>query len=75
MQRYQRLRANIGGPLQFDPRRRQDIDFVFLAADAKAGRLIKSQLKFHYSGDLPVYSTSSIYSRDGRSDSDLDELM
>jgi len=43
VQRYRRLRGNIGGPLQFDPRRRQDIDFVFLAADAKAGRLIKSQ--------------------------------
>jgi outer membrane PBP1 activator LpoA protein len=75
VQRYQRLRANIGGPLQFDPRRRQDIDFVFLAADAKAGRLIKSQLKFHYSGDLPVYSTSFIYAMDGRSDSDLNDLM
>ena len=75
VQRYQRLRANIGGPLQFDPRRRQDIDFVFLAADAKAGRLIKSQLKFHYSGDLPVYSTSFIYAMDGRSDTDLNDLM
>ena len=38
VQRYQRLRANIGGPLQFDPRRRQDVDFIFLAADAKAHR-------------------------------------
>ena len=75
VQRYQRLRANVGGPLQFDPRRRQDIDFVFLAADAKAGRLIKSQLKFHYSGDLPVYSTSFIYSMDGRSNSDLNGVM
>lgn len=75
VQRYQRLRANIGGPLQFDPRRRQDIDFVFLAADAKAGRLIKSQLKFHYSGELPVYSTSFIYSMDGRSDTDLNGVM
>ncbi len=75
VQRYRRLRANIGGPLQFDPRRRQDVDFVFLAADAKAGRLIKSQLKFHYSGGLPVYSTSFIYSMDGRSDTDLDGVM
>ena len=75
VQRYQRLRANIGGPLQFDPRRRQDIDFVFLAADAKAGRLIKSQLKFHYAGELPVYSTSFIYTMDGRSDSDLNDIM
>lgn len=75
VQRYNRLRANIGGPLQFDPRRRQDVDFVFLGADAKAGRLIKSQLKFHYAGDLPVYSTSFIYSMDGRSDADLNGVM
>lgn len=75
VQRYQRLRANIGGPLQFDPRRRQDVDFVFLAADAKSGRLIKSQLEFHYAGDLPVYSTSFINSMDGRSDTDLNDVM
>lgn len=73
--RYNRLRANLGQPLQFDPRRRQDVDFVFLAADAKAGRLIKSQLKFHYAGDLPVYATSFIYSMDGRSNSDLNGVM
>jgi outer membrane PBP1 activator LpoA protein len=73
--RYRRLRANIGGPLQFDPRRRQDAHFVFLAANAPVGRLIKSQLKFHYSGDLPVYSTSFIYSMDGRSNADLNGVM
>jgi outer membrane PBP1 activator LpoA protein len=73
-QRYERLRANIGSPLQFDPRRREDVDFIFLAADSRAGRLIKSQLKFHYSGELPVYSTSFIYSMDGRSDSDLNDV-
>jgi outer membrane PBP1 activator LpoA protein len=75
VRRYQRLRANIGSPLQFDPRRRQDTEFVFLAADAPAGRLLKSQLKFHYSGDLPTYSTSSIYAEDGRSNSDLNGIM
>jgi hypothetical protein len=73
--RYRRLRANIGGPLQFDPRRRQDTEFVFLAADAPAGRLLKSQLKFHYSGDLPAYSISSIFALDGRSNSDLNGIM
>jgi outer membrane PBP1 activator LpoA protein len=73
--RYRRLRANIGGPLQFDPRRRQDAECVFLAANAPVGRMIKSQLKFHYSGDLPVYSTSFVYSMDGRSNTDLNGLM
>ena len=75
VRRYQRLRANIGAPLQFDPRRRQDTDFIFLAADAPAGRLLKSQLKFHYSGDLPAYSTSSIFAMDGRSNADLNGIM
>lgn len=76
VQRYRRLRANLGGgPLQFDPRRRQDADFIFLAATAPTGRLLKSQLKFHYAGELPVYSTSRIYSMDGRSNSDLNGLM
>ncbi len=70
-QRFERLRANIGGTIQFDPRRRGDAEFVFIAADARVGRLLKSQLKFHYSGDLPVYATSRIYARDGRSNSDL----
>lgn len=75
VRRYQRLRANLGGPLQFDPRRRQDNEVIFLAADAATGRLLKSQLKFHYSGDLPVYSTSSVYAMDGRSNSDLNGIM
>jgi outer membrane PBP1 activator LpoA protein len=75
VQRYRRLRANIGAPLQFDPRRRQDTEFIFLAADAAAGRLLKSQLKFHYSGDIPAYSTSSILELDGRSNSDLNGIM
>jgi len=75
VRRYQRMRANIGGALQFDPRRRQDTEFIFLATDARAGRLLKAQLKFHYSGDLPVYSTSSVYAMDGRSNSDLNGIM
>ena len=75
VQRYRRLRANIESPLQFDPRRRQDTQFIFLPTDAAAGRLLKAQLKFHYSGDTPVYSTSSVNARDGRSNADLNGVM
>lgn len=76
VQRYRRMRANIGSyALQFDPRRRQDAEFIFLAADVGHGRLLKSQLKFHYSGDLPVYSTSTVNARDGRSNADLNGIM
>ena len=72
--RYQNLRRNIGSNLQFNPRRRQDSQIIFLAAAAGPGRLLKSQLKFHYSGDIPVYSTSSVYSLDGRSNADLNDI-
>jgi len=75
VRRYQRMRANIGGAVQFDPRRRQDTDFIFLATDAAAGRLLKAQLKFHYSGDIPVFSTSTVNSLDGRSNADLNGIM
>ncbi len=75
VQRYRRMRANLGTNLQFDPRRRQDAEFIFLATAAGPGRLLKSQLKFHYSGDLPTYSTSSVNSMDGRSNGDLNGIM
>lgn len=71
VQRFNRLSANLGRGLQFDPRRRGDAEFIFIAAEASSGRLLKSQLKFHYSGDVPVYATSRIYARDGRSNGDL----
>ncbi len=74
-QRHERLRANLGGTIEFDPRRRADAQFIFLAARAPVGRLIKSQLKFHFSGDVPVYATSTIFAMDGRSDSDLNGVM
>ena len=75
VQRYQKIRMHIGSGLQFDPRRRQDAEVIFLAAAAGAGRLLKSQLKFHYSGDLPAYSISSVNSLDGRSNVDLNGIM
>jgi len=42
--------------------RRQDIDSIFLVANADAARQIVPLLKFYYAGDLPTYSISSIYS-------------
>ena len=58
--RYQRMRANIGAPLQFDPRRRQDVDFIFLAADGAAG----------YAMEAPAvaYAEETARSRPGPSD-------
>jgi hypothetical protein len=49
-------------PIEFEPRRRQDVDAIFIAADdARAGRLIAPQLRFHFAGDIPTYATSDVY--------------
>jgi len=59
--RHQRLESVLGIPLGFEPRRRQDAEFVFLAALPQDGKQIAPQLRFHYASDLPVYATSSIF--------------
>ncbi len=69
--RRNRVRNLVAQPLQFEPRRRQDVDLIFMAARAENARAIKPQLKFHYSGDLPVFATSTVYAEDGRSNRDL----
>jgi len=43
--RKRALRARLGLKLKFQARRREDVDLIFLAADAKRGRLLKPQLK------------------------------
>ncbi len=60
--REQRLESVLGEKLAFQPRRRKDIDFVFLAAFPRQARLIRPQLKFHHAADLPILATSHVYS-------------
>lgn len=74
--RKKQLQQIVGSPLKFEPRRRQDADFVFMVGLPRQARLIKPQLKFHYASDLPVYATSHIYSGvpDKEANRDLDEI-
>jgi outer membrane PBP1 activator LpoA protein len=61
-QRERRLAANLGTQIEFEPRRRQDVDAIFIAADdARAGRLLAPQLRFHLAGDVPTFATSDVY--------------
>jgi outer membrane PBP1 activator LpoA protein len=73
--RRDRLAANLAIELEFEPRRRADIDLIFLAATANAGKLIRPQLRFHYAGSIPTYSTSAIYQEGTRNNSDLNGIM
>jgi uncharacterized protein len=73
--RHQRLQGDLGRPLEYEPRRRQDVDFLFLAARPSEGLLIRPQLRFHYAGELPVYATSSIYDSGRANNLDLDGVL
>ncbi|HWJ33981.1 MAG TPA: penicillin-binding protein activator [Steroidobacteraceae bacterium] len=54
---------------------RSDAAFVFVAGTPSVERLMVSQLKFHYAGDVPVYSTSDSFEPDPGANGDLDGLF
>ncbi|MEH6651506.1 MAG: penicillin-binding protein activator [Motiliproteus sp.] len=60
-ERNRAMAAKLGQELETEPRRRQDIDLVFLTALDKDARQIKPILAFHYASDLPVYATSHLF--------------
>jgi len=61
LDRARQLARVIGATDDFEPRRRQDIDMVFLLARPSQARQIKPILNFHYASDIPIYATSHIY--------------
>jgi outer membrane PBP1 activator LpoA protein len=61
-QRYRALQRLVGTKIEFQPRRRQDAGFIFLAAKSQLARQVRPQLQFHHAADLPVYTTSQAYS-------------
>ena len=73
--RFKRLEATLGTKLQFEPRRRNDIEFIFSPAQASTERLLRPQLRFHYAGDIPTYATSDAFEPDVRLNQDLEGLM
>src|SRR5450755_3531160 len=53
---------------------RSDADFIFVAGTPGPERLMVSQLKFHYAGDIPVYSTSDSFEPEPGANGDLEGL-
>ena len=54
---------------------RSDAVFVFVAGTPSAERLLVSQLKFHFVGDIPAYATSDSFEPDPGANGDLDGLF
>ena len=73
--RHKRLESILGTKLEFEPRRRADLEFIFAPGQAGMERLLRPQLRFHYAGDVPTYATSDAFEPDTRSNQDLEGLM
>jgi outer membrane PBP1 activator LpoA protein len=70
--RHQQLTRQLGMTLEFEPRRREDVDFFFLIASPNQARLIRPQLSFYRATSLPVYATSRVYSGQPNAAQDAD---
>ena len=73
--RARRLESVLGTKLVSEPRRRNDIEFIFAPAQANIERLLRPQLRFHYAGDIATYATSDAFEPDPRANEDLEGLM
>jgi outer membrane PBP1 activator LpoA protein len=71
--RHQRLQSLLGSSLVFQPRRRGDVDVLFLPGQPTQVRQLRAQLKFESAGDIPFCSTADAW--DGRADGDLEGMV
>ena len=71
-ERGRKLKRFINSRIQFDIRRRQDIDLVVVLGYPVIARQIKPALDFLYASDLPVVATSHIYNGSQQTNLDRD---
>jgi len=59
--RYNNISKVLGYKPKYSPYQRADIDFIFMIANNKSGRLLRPQINFFSGSSIPVYATSSIF--------------
>lgn len=58
--------------IEFQPRRRNDVDAIFLAAYPIDARQILPQLRYFHANDVPVYATSHVFTGNVNASADQD---
>ena len=71
-QRFDALTEELRRKIKFEPRPRQDMDFIFMAAPPVQARQIRPQLLFHRASRIPVITTSHAFGLPPRGEPDLD---
>jgi outer membrane PBP1 activator LpoA protein len=61
-ERHRQVQRWLGRSVEFEPRRRDDTDAIFIAARPIQAQGLRPQLQFHRAADLPVYATSHAWS-------------
>lgn len=70
--RKSQLQTLLGKRLEFAPRRRQDIDTIFLASNSTLARQITPTLAFLFAEDIPVLATSRVFDENSDSEDNRD---
>ena len=73
--RLKRLESVLGTKLEFQPRRRSDIAFIFAASQVATARVLRPLLKFYFAGDVPTYATSDAFEPNPNANQDMDGLI
>ena len=74
--RYQRIQTAIGQKLEFEPRRRPDIQFIFAPSQQPgAARLLRPQLRYHLAGDIPTFTLGDAYEPHPTANREIDGMM
>jgi len=73
--RHRQLANTLGFRPKFNAYKRSDIDFIFMLANNKSGRIVRPQINFYSGSKIPVYSTSNIFNglHDDIQNKDLDD--
>jgi outer membrane PBP1 activator LpoA protein len=73
--RHGRIQATIGQKLEFEPRRRPDIQFIFAPSQPGTARQLRPQLRFHLAGDIPTYTLGDAYDPHPTANQEIDGVM
>ncbi len=77
IRRYKQLRSLLQRDIQFQPRRRRDMDCIFVGAFPREARLIRPQIRFHHGIGVPIIATAQAYEGTPQSvmDRDMDGVL
>jgi len=73
--RHSRIQAAVGQKLEFEPRRRPDIQFIFAPSQPGAARQLRPQLRFHLAGDIPTYTLGDAFEPHPTANQEIDGMM